>query len=161
MSKPPPASGDVLLGQGLYWQDTKVGARFRTYARTITETDLVSFVTLTGMLESTFLDATVVGPMGGRPVPGALTYSIIEGFIIQSLIRGTGIAMLSCTQEAIAPVHVGDTVHAVVEIDAVRPTSTGNRAVVDSTIDIFNQRAEPVLRYTSRRMIAGRPDAAE
>ncbi|WP_315763976.1 MULTISPECIES: MaoC family dehydratase [unclassified Bradyrhizobium] len=120
----------------------------------------MTFVTLTGMIDSAFLDATIVGPMGGRPVPGALTFSIVEGFIIQSLIRGTGIAMLGCTQEAIAPVHVGDTVHAIVEFTGVRPTSQGNRAIVDSTIIVFNQRSNPVLRYTSRRMIAGRPEAA-
>lgn len=138
-----------------------VGATFRTYTRTITESDLVSFVTLTGMTDSGFLDATIVGPMGGRPVPGALTYSIIEGFIVQSLIRGTGIAMLGCTQEAIAPVHVGDTVHATIIFDDVRPTSKGNRAIVDSTIAVFNQRDEPVLRYTSRRMIAGRAEVAK
>ncbi len=149
------------LGRGLFWQDMHAGATFRTFTRTITETDLVAFVTLTGMIDSVFLDATFAGPMGGRPVPGALTYSIIEGFIVQSLIRGTGVAMLACAQEAIAPVHVGDTVHATVEITSVRPTSTGNRAIVDSTITVFNQRAERVLHYTSRRMIAGRPDTGE
>lgn len=161
MSLEPSAKADsTLLGRGLFWQDMHVGATLRTYSRTVTETDLVTFTTLTGMVDSTFLDATLVGPMGTRPVPGALTYSIIEGFIVQSLIRGTGLAMLGCTQEAIAPVHVSDTVHAVVEFTGVRPTSQGNRAIVDSTINVFNQRAELVLRYTSRRMIAGRPDAA-
>jgi len=149
------------LGRGLFWQDMQVGARFRTFTRTITETDLVAFVTLTGMVDSGFLDARMVGAMGGRPVPGALTYSIIEGFIVQSLIRGTGIAMLGCTQDALAPVHVGDTLYAIVEFEDVRPTSRGNRAIVDSTITIFNQREEPVLRYTSRRMIAGRSETVE
>lgn len=155
------AIGVTLLGRGLFWQDMRVGATFRTYTRTITETDLVTFVTLTGMVDSAFLDATIAGPMGGRPVPGALTYTIIEGFIVQSLIRGTGIAMLGCTQEAIAPVHVGDTVHAVIVFDGVRPTSKDNRAIVDSTVTIFNQRDDPVLRYSSRRMIAGRPETAQ
>ncbi len=145
------------LRTGLFWQDMHVGARFRTYARTITETDLVNFVTLTGMTDSAFLDATKVGPMGKRPAPGALTYAIVEGLIVQTLIRGTGIAMLSCTQEAIAPVHVGDTVHAVIELSEIRPTSRGNRAIVDSSIDVFNQHDAPVLRYASRRMMAGRP----
>jgi acyl dehydratase len=154
-----PAGKQVTqLGQGYYWQDMSPGAMFRTYARTITEADLVAFVTLTGMIDSTFLDATLVGPMGGRPAPGALTYAIIEGLLIQSLIRGTGIAMLECKMEAVAPVHVGDTVHATCEISGVRPTSTGNRAIVDSAVIVFNQRKESVLRYTSRRMIAGRPD---
>ena len=158
-----PAAADVEdvvePPKGLYWQDMRVGARYRTYARTVTEADLVGFTTLTGMTDSLFMDATRVGAMGERPVPGALTYAIIEGFIMQSLIRGTGMAMLGCTQEAIAPVRVGDTVHAVVAFDSVRPTSKPDRAIVDSTVSVLNQRGEMVLRYTSRRMIAGRPGA--
>lgn len=149
----------TLIGEGLFWQDMSVGRKFRTYRRTVTETDLVQFVTLTGMVDSTFLDATAAGPMGRRPVPAALTYALIEGFIVQSLIRGTGIAMLSCTQEARAPVRVNDTIHAVIEITAVRPTSTNGRAIVDSLISIYNQNETLVLRYTSKRMLAGRPAA--
>jgi acyl dehydratase len=151
----------MRLGQGSYWQDLRIGQTFQTYTRTVTEADLVGFATLTGMVDSTFLDATIAGPMGRRPVPGALTYSIIEGFIVQSLIRGTGVAMLACAQEALAPVHVGDTIHAVIELTGLRPTSSANRAIVDSLITVFNQQAAPVLRYTSRRMIAGRPERTE
>ncbi|MCL4714348.1 MAG: hypothetical protein KJZ75_05540 [Hyphomonadaceae bacterium] len=150
-----------LIGRGLFWQDMSVGQKFRTFTRTITEADLVHFVTLTGMVDSGFLDATASGPMGGRPVPAALTYSIIEGFIVQSLIRGTGVAMLACAQEAIAPVRVNDTIHALIEITAIRPTSSNGRAIVDSVISIFNQNEQPVLRYTSKRMIAGRPIAEQ
>jgi 3-hydroxybutyryl-CoA dehydratase len=146
-----------LIGRGLFWQDLSVGQKFRTYCRTVTETDLVQFVTLTGMIDSTFLDATSAGPMGGRAVPAALTHALIEGFIVQSLIRGTGIAMLACSQEAMAPVRVNDTIHASIEITAIRPTSTHNRAIVDSVISIFNQNEIVVLRYTSKRMLAGRP----
>lgn len=138
-----------------------VGEKFRTYARTITEADLVYFVTLTGMVDSTFLDATATSPMGERPVPAALTYAIIEGLIVQCLIRGTGVAMLACTQEAIAPVRVNDTVHASIEITGIRPTSSKGRAIVDSVISVFNQSENLVLRYTSKRMIAGRPVAEQ
>ena len=128
-----------------------------TNTRSVTEADLVQFVTLTGMVDSIFLDARLAGAMGARPVPGALTYAIAEGFIVQSLIRGTGIAMLSCAQEAVAPVHVNDTIHAEIEISAIRPVRNSERAVVDMLVSIFNQRREEVFRYTSKRMIAGRP----
>ena len=150
-----------LIGRGLFWDDSSVGDRYRSYARTITEADLVHFVTLTGMVDSAFLDATAAGPLGERPVPAALTYSIIEGFIIQSLIRGTGIAMLACALEAIAPVRVNDTIHATIEITSIRPTSSNGRAIVDSLICVFNQSENLVLRYTSKRMLAGRPAAEQ
>jgi acyl dehydratase len=52
---------------------------------------------------------------------------------------------------------VGDTIHAEVEVTAVKPTSTRNRAVVTSDIRVFNQRGELVMTYTATRLLAGRP----
>jgi acyl dehydratase len=145
------------LGQGFYWQDLSVGQRFRTHRRTITEADLVGFIGVTGMLEKIFIDATPMpGGISGRPVPALLTTAIIEGFIFQTMIQGTGLALLESTTKAVAPVRVGDTVHAIVEVAGVKPTTKGNRAIVDSTITVLNQNDETVLIYTARRMLAGR-----
>lgn len=146
-----------LLGQGFFFQDLKVGQRFQTYRRTVTETDLVNFINVTGMLEMIFIDAEgASSAIGGRPVPGALTYTLIEGFILQTMIQGTGLAMLELTQRILAPVRVNDTIRAVVTVTGIRPTSKGNRAIVDSQIDVYNQRDEQVMTYTARRMLAGR-----
>ena len=145
------------LGQGFYWQDLVIGQKFKTFRRTVTEADLVGFIGVTGMVEVMFIDAAPLhGGIAGRPVPAALTYTLIEGFILQTMIQGTGLAMLELTQKIHAPVRVGDTIHAVIEVMAVRPTSTGGRAVVDSTIHVFNQREEVVMTYTARRLLAGR-----
>jgi acyl dehydratase len=154
-----PSGSDNLprLGQGFVWQDLAAGQRFRTYSRTITETDLVNFISVTGMLEAIFIDATFdAGAIRGRPVPGALTYTIIEGFILQTMIQGTGLAMLELAQKILQPVLVGDTIHAVVTVTGVRPTSKGNRAVVDSDIEVFNQHGECVMTYQAKRLLAGR-----
>lgn len=146
-----------LLGQGFFFQDLQVGQRFQTYRRTVTETDLVNFINVTGMLEMIFIDAEgAASAIGGRPVPGALTYTLIEGFILQTMIQGTGLAMLELTQKILAPVRVNDTIRAVVTVTGIRPTSKGNRAIVDSQVDVFNQRDEQVMTYTARRMLAGR-----
>jgi 3-hydroxybutyryl-CoA dehydratase len=145
------------LAQGFYWQDIATGQRFDTFRRTITETDLVNFTGVTGMLEAIFIDATFEGgAMQGRPVPGALTYTLIEGFILQSMIQGTGLAMLELHQKILRPVLVGDTIHAVIEIVDIRPTSQHGRAVVTSSIDVFNQREEKVMEYSATRLLAGR-----
>ena len=148
------------LGQGFYWQDLAIGQRFKTFRRTVTEADLVGFIGVTGMVEVMFIDAAPLhGGIAGRPVPAALTYTLIEGFILQTMIQGTGLAMLELTQKIHAPVRVGDTIHAVIEVTGVRPTSTGGRAIVDSAIQVFNQRDEEVMTYTARRMLAGRAAA--
>lgn len=135
-----------LLGHGFHFQDLRVGQRFRTYRRTVTETDLVNFISVTGMLEMIFIEADgAASAIGGRPVPAALTYTLIEGFILQTMIQGTGLAMLELTQKVLAPVRVNDTIHATVEVIGIRPTSKGNRAVVDSAVEVYNQRGEHVM----------------
>ena len=145
------------LGQGFVWQDLQVGQRFRTFRRTVTESDLVQFINVTGMLEAIFIEEGYEGgAMRGRPVPGALTYTLIEGFILQTMIQGTGLAMLELHQKIMAPVMVGDTIEAMVEVTDIRPTSKSGRAVVTSRIDVFNQKGVPVMTYTATRLLAGR-----
>lgn len=150
--------GVTLLGRGAYWQDLTVGQRFRTFRRTITETDLINFISTTGMLEAIFIDADFEGgAIKGRPVPAALTQCLIEGLLFQSMIQGTGLALLEMTLKALAPVQVGDTIWAHVTVTGIKPTSKNNRAIIDSEIDVYNARKEQVLKYTAKRMLAGRP----
>ena len=155
-----PATVDTSLpqlGRGFVWQDLSVGQRMRTFRRTVTETDLVNFIGVTGMLEAIFIEEGYGGgAIPGRPVPAALTYTLIEGFLLQTMIQGTGLAMLELTQKILAPVLVGDTIEAVVEVTEIRPTSQSGRAVVTSRIDVFNQRGVQVMTYTAKRLLAGR-----
>lgn len=146
------------LGQGYVWQDLQVGQQLRTFRRTVTETDLVNFIGVTGMLEAIFIEDGYEGSaMAGRPVPGALTYTLIEGFILQTMIQGTGLAMLELHQKILAPVVVGDTIEAQIEVTDIQPTSKSGRAVVTSRIDVFNQHGRLVMTYTATRLLAGRP----
>ena len=93
-------------------------------------------------------------------MPGALTYSLIEGFILQTMIQGTGLAMLELTQKIHAPVRVNDSIEAVITVAGIRPTSKGNRAIVDSDVEVRNQRGELVMTYSAKRLLAGRADQA-
>lgn len=49
-----------MLGQGLTWEETAVGAVYRTLARTVSETDIVTFVNLCGFNEPLFMDMEYV-----------------------------------------------------------------------------------------------------
>lgn len=149
------------LGRGAYWQELQVGGKGKTFRRTITEADLVAFISTTGMLEVLFTDTTYSGgAVSGRLVPAALTYGFIEGLIFQSAIQGVGLALLEVSMKAVAPVRVGDTIWAVIETLDVRPTSKGNRAIVKSGVTVYNQRDEIVLTYDVTRMLSGDPAKA-
>ncbi len=145
--------------RGLTYEEMAVGSRFKTGARTITEADLIAFVTLCGFNEPLFWDARHAASAGyaGRLVPGALTYAIAEGLTIQThVLHGTGLAFMHMEMDVRRPVVVGDTIEVVVEVTESRPSSKPGRGVVAARNTVFNQRGEDVLVYTPVRLIRGR-----
>jgi acyl dehydratase len=146
-----------VFGKGPTWEELSPGQMGRTLRRTVTEADLVGFIGVTGMTEAIFIDADYPGKaIPGRLVPAALTQCLIEGLLFQSVIQGVGLALLECNLKAIAPVRVGDSIWATLDILEVKPTSRNNRAVVTSEVTVYNQREEPVLSYVVKRMVAGK-----
>ena len=145
------------LGHGYFLHDLEVGQEFVTFGRTITETDLMNFITMTGMTEVIFTDATHKGAMEGRVVPGALSYTLIEGLLVQGMIQATGMALLELHKKILAPVQVGDTIRGYVRITNIRPTSKHGRAVVTSDVSIINQEGTTVMLYEAKRLLAGDP----
>lgn len=151
------------LGHGFYWQDIKVGDKFTTFGRTVTEPDIVNFVGCTGMMELLFTNAVyqqTESHIKGRLVPGALVFSFAEGLTILGTIQGTGIAFLGMTMEIKGPTFAGDTLHVEIEVTEHRPTSKGNRAIVRTRNTVINQKGETVMIYEPLRMMKGRPGAA-
>lgn len=144
------------LGQGFCWEDLKEGQMFQTFRRTITETDLVGFISVTGMLESLYIDAAHhnAGAMG-RPVPAALSCALMEGFLSQSMLQGTGLGLVEAHHQVLESVMLGDTIWALVTVTGIRPTARSGRAIVDLGLEIFNQRSEKVIICNTRRMLAG------
>ena len=159
MTTHPEQTYPPLLAQGQTWEEMTVGRVFRTAARTITETDLITFVTWGGFTEPLFLDAShaAAGGYTGRLVPGALVYCLGEGLVIQTnAFSGTGLAFMSMDLTIERPAYVGDTLHVVVEVTQARAASTGPRGVVTTQNSVRNQRGEDVLVYTPVRLIRGR-----
>lgn len=149
-----------LLGRGFYWQDMPVGARYRTFGRTITEPDLVNFISCTGMLEVLFTNEIyrqTESAIKGRLVPGALVFSMAEGLVIAGTIQGTGMAFLGMDLEIKGPTFAGDTISVLVEVTESRPASKGNRGLVRTRNTITNQHGEIVMIYSPLRMMKGRP----
>ena len=148
-----------LMARGKYWQEIELGLAGRTLRRTVTEADLVNFISVTGMLEAIFIDAEYPhAAIPGRLVPAALTQCLIEGMLFQTVIQGTGLALLEVALKAHAPVRVNDSVWATLETLEVKPTSKNNRAIVTSDIKVYNQRNELVVSYIVKRLVAGRPE---
>lgn len=148
-----------LLGEGFRWNDLAVGQQFRTFGRTITETDIVNFISCAGMLESLFVDAEYRArhsAIPGRPAPAALVYALAEGLVLNATGQGTGLAFLHMELNVEGPVLEGDTIHVEIEVTEVRAASKGGRGLVRTRNRIVNQRGETVITYTPLRLMEGR-----
>lgn len=76
---------------------------------------------------------------------------------MQSMVQGTGLALLEVHKKIIGPVVAGDTIGAHVEIVGIRRTAKHNRGIVTSAVSVNNQRGVEVMRYMAVRMLAGKP----
>jgi acyl dehydratase len=143
--------------EGLTWEEHVVGAVHATLARTVSETDIVTFVNLCGFTEPLFMDMEYVAQhsvFGGRTAPGALTFALSEGLIMQTgLIHGTGMAFLGGELRIVAPVLQGDTIRVEVEIAEKRETKKPDRGIVTYRHRVLNQRNELVVEARIQRMI--------
>ena len=146
-----------MIGEGLDFEQHAVGAVYRTLARTVSETDIVTFVNLCGFTEPLFMDMEYVAResvFGRRAAPGALTFALSEGLIMQTgLIHGTGMAYLGGEIRVAAPVLEGDTIRVEIEVAEKRETRKPDRGIVTYRHRVLNQRGELVLEARVQRMI--------
>jgi len=146
-----------MIGEGLTYEQHAIGATYRTLNRTVSETDIVSFVNLCGFTEPLFMDMEYIARESifkRRAAPGALTFALSEGLIMQTgLIHGTGMAYLGGELRVVAPVLEGDTLTVHVEVVDKRETKKADRGIVTYRHRIVNQRGELVLEARVQRMI--------
>ena len=149
-----------VMGTGLYWDDVKIGQRFQTLGRTVTEADIAMFVGVTGMVEEMFTNIEYIkaeSKIGARPVPGSFVYCIAEGLLMQSTMQRTGMAFLECDLRILKPTVAGDTLHVQAEVVEARATSKPGRGLMRTMNRVVNQRGEVVATYNPLRMVKGRP----
>lgn len=146
-----------MMTQGLTFEEHAVGATYHTLARTVSEADICAFVNLCGFTEPLFYDMEYVARESvftGRPAPGALTFALAEGLIIQTgLIHGTGMAYLGGEIRVVGPVLAGDTLRVSVTVADKRETKKTDRGIVTYAHQVTNQRGEVVLEARIKRMI--------
>jgi acyl dehydratase len=148
MSEPIP-----IAGRGYCYEDLKVGFRFRTHRRTISESDVANFINLTWLTEELFaVKDDSERAIKGRPVPGALVYSFAEGLLLPTM-QDTGLAFLNATLDIKGPTVVGDTIHVEAEVTECRLTSKGDRGLVRFANKVVNQDGATVLEYNPLRML--------
>ena len=107
----------------------------RSYAKTLTETDIVLFAAASGDVNSVHLNQEYAEktPFGGRIAHGILTAGVISACIANRL-PGAGTIYLGQTLKFKAPVRPGDTVTAIVTVKSLDPAK--NRLVLDTICQV-------------------------
>lgn len=119
-----------------------IGETYDTAARTITESDIVSFAGLSGDYNPLHTDEEYARKTvhQSRIAHGALTFAITTGLVNQSgLTDGTVVGFLGADVKWSAAVKPGDTLHVVVEPLEKRLTKHPGRGIVQAKLSVVNQ----------------------
>lgn len=146
-----------------WFEDYQADFELTTARRTIGETEIVFFATMTGLHEAPFMSEVDAeqGVFGSRVSPALLTTAVAEGLVVQTgLLHGAALAFLALgSVRATAPVRKGDTIHARVKLVDKRLASKGHAGIVVTSHEVLNQSNEVVMEYQVTRLIAVRPKA--
>lgn len=97
-------------------EDLQIGMT-ATFAKTITEADILMFSGVSGDTNAVHVNEeyALTTPFKGRIAHGMLSASLISA-VLANRLPGPGTIYLGQTLKFLAPVHPGDTVHAKVEV---------------------------------------------
>jgi 3-hydroxybutyryl-CoA dehydratase len=137
------------------YSDEVVVGQTAEFRKTVTETDVVLFAGITGDLNPAHIDevAASASRFGGRIAHGMLSASFIST-VLGTRLPGPGTIYLEQSLRFTAPVRIGDTVTARVEVAELLPK---RRARLTTTI--LNQKGEAVVEGEALVMVPARPAA--
>ena len=140
-------------------EEIKIGMKFQTARRTVTEADIVAFAGVSGDFNPLHTDeifAREQTPFGGRIAHGPLVLSISYG--LRSVRDDWEIlALAECQRRFRSPVYPGDTVWGLYEVLETRPSrSRPGAGFVTLGLTIHSDRGEVVQDGRDVLMVATR-----
>ncbi len=144
----------------MYFEDFEVGATFSTAARTITESDVMTFAGLSGDFNPLHVDRefSKSSPFGEPIAHGLLVLAVASGLGIQTgIFSGTNLAFLGLEDwRFVGAVKFGDTIRMESTVLETRRTSKRDRGVVRIGQEIKKQDGEVVQTGVFVSLMAAR-----
>jgi acyl dehydratase len=144
-----------------YFEDFHAGQVFTSQARTITETDVVTFAGWSWDTNPVHTDAesAASGRFGRRIAHGVLGLSVALGLASRlGVFEACSVALLGIDDWRFRrPLVPGDTVRCRVEILDTRLTSSGETGILQRRFTLLNQRDEVVQEGDMGLMVQVRP----
>jgi acyl dehydratase len=149
----------------MYFEDFEVGATFSTAARTITESDVMTFAGLSGDFNPLHVDREFSnsGPFGEPIAHGLLVLAVASGLGVQTgIYTGTNLAFLGLEDwKFVGAVKFGDTIRMESTVIETRRTSKRDRGVVRIKQEIRKQDGEVVQTGIFVSLMAARTTGDE
>jgi 3-hydroxybutyryl-CoA dehydratase len=119
----------------------QIGER-ASFTKTVTESDVTTFAGLIGDFNPIHVDAEYArkSRFGQRVAHGIFTAGLISA-VLGNKLPGPGAIYLSQQIEFLAPVFIGDTITATVEVSAWRP----EKRIITLKTDAYNQEEKQVV----------------
>jgi 3-hydroxybutyryl-CoA dehydratase len=113
-----------------------------TFTKTVTEADVITFAGLIGDFNPIHVDAEYArkSRFGQRVAHGLFTAGLISA-VLGNKLPGPGAIYLSQQLEFLAPVYIGDTITATVEVSTWRP----EKRIITLRTDAYNQADRQVV----------------
>lgn len=146
---------------GLYFEEFSVGQKIVSVARTVAESDIMTFAGLTGDYNQIHTDAEFAKgtQFGQRIAHGLLGLSIAVGLLMRTgVLEGTAIAFREIVEwKFIKPIFIGDTIHVEMEAKELKamPRAGGGLAMI--VMEVKNQKDETLMRGTLAVLVASKP----
>lgn len=148
--------------RGMYFEEFAVGQKITTAARTVTESDVITFAGLSGDFNQIHTDAefSKTTPFKQRVAHGLLVVSIASGLAMRTgVLEGTVLAFREINSwKFSSPVFLGDTIYVVLDILETKalPRLGGGSVVIELTVK--NQRGETPMKGTWTVLVTNKPD---
>jgi len=129
----------------LFFEDLVIGKSWVSPARTITESDIISFAGMTGDFDPLHVDRQFAAetPYGKPIAHGLLGLSLLAG-LSSTCPRVRTLALVRVDQwQFHHPIYIGDTVHVVTQVESARPCGRRSGEVIWFR-KLVNQRGECV-----------------
>jgi len=149
---------------GLYFDEIELGQEFESVARTVTETDVVTFAGLSGDYNPLHTDAEFAAttPYGERIAHGLLGLSIASGLAARcGFIEGTALAFMGLDWKFKSPILFGDTIRLHATVAKRRAMRSMGGGIVTFKVRVLNQNDKIAQQGEWRLLMAGKSQEAD
>ena len=144
----------------LHFEELSVGQKIVSAARTVTESDILSFAGLTGDHNPIHTNAEFAKgtPYGQRIAHGLLGLSMAVGLLMQTgVLEGSVMAFREIVEwKFIKPVFIGDSIQVEMEIRELKALPRAGGGLATIALDVRNSREEPLMRGTLAVLVASK-----